>query len=214
MSAFVFKKARYLVELTGKKAKNINEFLEIIRSIDDSALFYHIHHALQDYHLVPLEYPNDFAYWVADELRQPELAEKLANIDILELDFNRLRQSLIGIIEEYINHHPAMNSVQEDHEFYFVKCVSIILPTRYSASNIGELLDAMKKIDSESLFYHFFATRLFYNHATSDLLDWILANTGNKELAYKLAHLDPYGFTNLDALRSEIIRILEKYTAR
>jgi septum formation topological specificity factor MinE len=213
-STFIFKKARYQPELTGKKARDIKEFLEIIKNIEESSLFYHIHHALLDHHLVPLEYPNDFAYWIADELREPELAEKLVNIDILEMNLNRLRLTIIKIIEEYMQQHPMIDRVHEGHEFYFVKCTTVTFPTKYSASNIIEFLDALSKIDSDSLFYHFFATRLLYNRETNDLSNWILTNTGNKELADKLARLDPYSFTNLDALQVEIIKIIEKYIAR
>ncbi len=211
MSTFVFKKARYLVELTGKKAGDIKEFLEIIKNIEQSSLFYHIHHALLDYHIVPLEYPNDFAFWIADELREPELAEKLANIDILEMDLDKLRHSIIKIIEEYVQQHPGIGRAHEGHEFYFVKCTTIIFPTKYAANDIEEFLEALRKIDSEALFYHFFTTRLFYNQETNDFSRWVLAITGNKELADKLASLDPYGFTNLDALRAEIIKVVEKH---
>lgn len=208
---FIFKKARYLVELTGKKARDIREFLEIVRNIEDSSLFYHIHHALLDYHLVPLEYPNDFAFWIADELHEPELAEKLANIDILKLDFDGIRHSIVKTIEEYIQQHPVIDRAHEGREFYFVKCNSIIFPTNYTASNINEFLDAMRKIDNESVFHHFFAARLFNHQKTNEFSTWISTATGNEELAEKLANLDPLGFTNLEALRAEIIKTIEKY---
>ena len=209
---FRFYKARYHSELTGKKATDIYEFLAVIKEIDESAIFEHIYHALLDYHFLPLEYPNDFAYWIADVLHEPALAERLANIDLRKLhDLAMVRQEVIRVIEDYLATHDEMSSKAGiGQEFYFIRCISVIFPTRYVASDIKEMLAILKEVDLETIFYYFIASRLLDGGHYKKWSDWIFEND-SQELMEKLDNLYPYGFASMEAMRTEIVKIVEKY---
>ena len=209
---FRFYKARYHSELTGKKATDIYEFLAVIKEIDESAIFEHIYHALLDYHFLPLEYPNDFAYWIADVLHEPALAERLANIDLRKLhDLAMVRQEVIRVIEDYLATHDEMSSKAGiGQEFYFIRCISVIFPTRYVASDIKEMLAILKEVDLETIFYYFIASRLLDGGHYKKWSDWIFEND-SQELMEKLDNLYPYGFASMEDMRTEIVKIVEKY---
>ncbi|MHC1569996.1 hypothetical protein CW696_03320 [ANME-2 cluster archaeon] len=208
---FIFHKARYQFELTGKKARDLHEFLAVIKEVNESSIFNHIYHALLDYHLLPLEYPNDFAYWIADVLHEPVLAERLANLDLREFhDLEMLRNRLINIIEDYLAMHDVTSRAGIGQEFHFVRCISVVFPTRYAVTNMNEALDILKEIDLDSIFYYFVASRLLGGGHYRLLSQWILENDSH-ELMEKLDNLYPYGFANMNDMRNEIIRIIERY---
>ena len=54
----------HLSELTGLKASNLNELLELIKTVSGSCIYHHTHRFLQQHQYLSPEPPNDFAYWV------------------------------------------------------------------------------------------------------------------------------------------------------
>lgn len=209
---FTFYKARYLLELTGRKAETIHELLDGIRKIDESSLFNHIHHALLDHHFVPLEYPNDFAYWIADVLHEPVLAEKIADIDLRHFnDIGALRNAIINEIQGYVRHNEVKGRASTGQEFHFVKCTSFIFPSRYTVRNIAQAVNAFREIDTSSIFYHFVAHRFLSKDKSHDFMNWIGKITGDSELVNRLKNIDPYGFPSMGELKKELLKILESH---
>ncbi|MCK4811868.1 MAG: hypothetical protein KAS74_06320 [Methanosarcinales archaeon] len=211
MPDFTFYKARYQSELTGKSARDISELISVIKDVDESSIFHHIYHALLDYHFLPLEYPNDFAYWIADVLHEPALAEQLADPDLREIhDLEALRARILSIIENYLTTHDVTGMARSGQEFHFIRCISVIFPTRYVASDMGEALEILKEIDLDSIFYYFIASRMLDGEHYKEFSRWVLEND-SRELMESLDNLYPYGFANLNAMRVEIVKIVERY---
>jgi len=211
MTDLRFYRARYQFELTGKKARDIPELLAAIKEIDESSIFDHVYHALLDSHFLPIGYPNDFAYWIADTLHEPVLAERLADLDLREFpDLESLRKRIILIIEDYVTMHDVSRRADIGQEFHFNRCISVTFPTKYVVTNINEVLETIKEIDLDSIFYYFIASRLLGGEHYKELSRWIL-NNDSHELIEKLDNIYPYGFANMDALRNEIVRIIEGY---
>ena len=211
MPDFIFYKARYQSELTGKSARDISELISAIKDVDESSIFHHIYHALLDHHFLPIEYPNDFAYWIADVLHEPALAERLADPDMREIhDLDALRARIVDIIEDYLATHDVSGRAGVGQEFHFIKCISVIFPTRHVASNIREALEVLKVIDLDSIFYYFIASRMLSGEHYKAFSRWILENDSH-ELMESLDNLYPYGFANLNAMRVEIVKIVERY---
>ncbi|HIE32142.1 MAG TPA: hypothetical protein EYP67_07180 [Methanosarcinales archaeon] len=211
MSDFTFYKARYQSELTGKSARDLHELISAMKTVDESSIFHHVYHALLDYHFLPMEYPNDFAYWIADALHEPALAERLADPDLREIhDLEALRARILSIIEDYLTTHDVTGVAGVGQEFHFIRCISVIFPTRYVASNMGEALEVLKNIDLDSIFYYFIASRMLSGEHYKAFSHWIIENNSH-ELMEELDNLYPYGFANLNAMRVEIVKIIERY---
>lgn len=205
---FEFYTSSQLVEITGKKAAHLKEFVEILKEIEGSSLFYHVHHAFREHQFAPGYYVNDFAYWVREELGEVVLAEKLANIKIKDYtNIESLRQKIVEIIEDHLKKAIEIRKASPGREFYFCKNIGVIQKTKHVAWDLNEFCEALKRVGLRSLFFHFFEARLRLGRNTNDFSNWIKFNFGEEELARKIEALDPYLYT-MDELRDRIIALI------
>ncbi len=206
-----------LRELTGLKAKNLKEFLAVIKAVPGSVIYHHTHHFLRQHQYLTPEPPNDFAYWIRESLGEDRLAERLASVDICAYSSIRsLREKFIQIIEEYIAKKGARfeeREAQEGEEFHFVKAVSFVIPTGIEAWNLEEFAEGLKKTTVDSLYYHIFEARLRLEKPTNDFSSWLENSLGLKELAKAIERLDPYTHT-MDGLRKHILQLVDKEVKR
>ncbi len=201
-----------LSELTGLRAGNLSQLLELIKVVPGSCIYHHTHRFLQQHQYLSPEPPNDFAYWVSGVLGEDELGERLASIDTIQFPTIRsLREKIIATIEEYQESYPRakLRFAYEGEEFYFIKAVSFVLATNYIANDLKEFVQALKKITLDSIYFHIFEARLRLEKTSNDFSYWIESSLGDKALAGQISRLDPYTQT-LDALRRKLIKIIEK----
>lgn len=57
---FVFYTRLHLSELTGCKASNLKQLVDIIRTMPESSIYHHTHRFLQQHQYLSPEPPNDF----------------------------------------------------------------------------------------------------------------------------------------------------------
>lgn len=199
-----------LTELLGRKAKNISELLEGIRAVTGSSIYYHTHRFLQQHHFLSPEPPNDFAYWVGNILQEEKIGEQLAAVDIIQ--FNKiydLREKFVSTIEGYLKRNPAIREAPAASEFHFMKSITFIIPTQYTANNLTEFLRAVKKISIHSIYFHIFEARLRLEKGDNDFSNWLGLELGEKELAEVISKLDPYTQT-MESLRQKILNLVEE----
>ncbi len=209
---FKFYTRLHLTELTGLRAINLSQLAALIRKVPGSSIYHHTHRFLQQHQYLSPEPPNDFAYWVSQILGEEELGEKLASIDTVQYSTIRsLRDKIAATIEDYLknNRLAKLRFAREGEEFHFIKSVSFVLPTDYTANDLKELLIVIKKITIDSIYFHMFESRLSLERMDNDFSNWIRNSIGDKELADEISRLDPYTYT-LDGLRNKLIARLEK----
>jgi hypothetical protein len=208
---FVFLKARYLVELTGRKAKDLQELMDYISTADLSTVFYHVFHPLLDAHLVPYEYPNDFSYWLSDSLQDKDLAEQVANMDLPETGgLEAVRRELLRKIRSKFD-TAEHYSVQPGHEFNFVKCRFVVFPTGQRARTLEELVDFISQASELSIFYHMVTSRLFDGGKYDDFSRWILENTHERSLAAQITNISPSTHMSVRTLHQELLEVISRY---
>ncbi|MFA5310959.1 MAG: DUF5752 family protein [Candidatus Omnitrophota bacterium] len=213
---FRFHTRLHLTELTGLRAINLSQLAELIREVPGSSIYHHTHRFLQQHQYLSPEPPNDFAYWVTEILGEDELGERLSSIDTINYSTIRLlRDRIIETIEEYLENNPLakMKFAREGEEFYFIKSVSFILPTDYTANDLREFTDILKKVTIDSIYFHIFESRLRLEKNDNDFSNWIGNSVGNKSLAEKISKLDPYTHT-LEGLRGNLVYMLERELSR
>ncbi len=211
-SEFKFFTRLNLTELTGLRAANLFQFLELIKSVPGSSIYHHTHRFLQQHHFLSPEPPNDFAYWVKEVLGEDELGERLASIDTVRFaNIRSLREEIVNILEEYIRDNPLsrIKFAKENEVFHFNKSISFVIPTVYTAWNLEEFLNVLKQITIDSIYYHMFEARLRLEKASNDFSLWIEDSLGRKELALQISRLDPYTFT-LEDLRLKLIKLIKE----
>jgi len=205
---FEFRQCSTLLKATGKKAKNIGELKDLISTVSDDSIFHHTYQYFLKGHI--LEYTSDFSQWVGESLEESALAEHLASIDPYDFaDVDDLRAELIRVIDEYIRMFPEPREALPDNEFYFNETVTLIFPLGIRARNLAEFLTAMRYINTESIYYHFYEARIRLGGGIDDFSRWIEDTFGKKELADRIRSIDPF-MHSLEAIKEHIIEEVEE----
>jgi hypothetical protein len=80
-----------------------------------------------------------------------------------------------------------------------------------------ELLEAIEEIPLDSIYYHTHSYFLRHKYVSglypNDFATWAATHVGDRVLGEKLSVIDPFGFTDLEPLRSEILTILSDHIA-
>lgn len=209
---FRFNTRFYLPELTGLKASTLTQLANLIKEVPASSIYHHTHHFLQEHQYLSPEPANDFAYWVSEILGEDLLGERLASIDTIQFStIEGLRGEIVKTIEDYLKENPSADRkfAGEGEEFHVMKSVSYILQTNYLAHDLREFSEMLKKVTVDSIYFHMFEARLRLERKMNDFSNWVEDSLGEKTVAAKISHLDPYTYT-LEELRKKIIRIIEQ----
>jgi len=207
---FHFQSRTYLTELTGLKARNIHELVDILKKVPEAIIYYHTHRFLEQHHYLTPEPSNDFAVWVSDALGDEVLGERLASVDTFGFPtLGALRDRLVGIIEEHLSAESNLREATAGREFHFMKSLSVILPTPYVARDLREFVETLRKISLGSLYFHIFESRLRLGRGLNDFSIWMQDSLDEVELGEEIARLDPYAYT-LEGLRLALIQLIEK----
>jgi len=210
MSDFQFYTKLDQTILLGKKANNIPELLDGIRSVPDSCIYYHTHRFLQQHHYLSPEPPNDFAYWVTQVLNDDVLGEQLSSVDIIQFQsIAELRSRFVSLIHAHITTVEKGGDCPRGEEFHFVACRTFALPTPYIARTLAEFKDALERVSVNALYYHIFDAKLRLERGENDFSKWF-NGIGKPDLAEEVRNLDPYSHT-LEGLRKRIIVMVSRH---
>jgi hypothetical protein len=205
---FHFYTQYHLVELLGTKARNPVELLEGIKSVPASSIYYHTHRFLQQHHYLSPEPPNDFAFWLMEILHLKGLGEEFLSVDTVRYcNLEDLRRTFQESLEDYLSRDGAMADCLPGFEFHFMACKTFVLPMPYTAKNLRDFGDILRKVSIRSLYFHIFEARMRLGVPDNDFSQW-LKSIGEKRLADEISKLDPYNMT-LENLRRKIIRMVE-----
>lgn len=207
---FRFYECFALTTLTGRRAANIVEFVEILKTASVEAIFHHMHQYFLKPHAVLPEFPNDFAVWVSDSLSEPLLAEALANINPFEFsNIEDLRAELLRIIDDYIRSYPPPRPVLPGREFMFNEGITIVIPTDIEAAQIHDFAQKLKIVDYSSIYFHFYESRLRLGRPTDDFSEFLATSLDRPGVAAKIKSLDPYMYST-EVLRDKIVKLVEE----
>lgn len=99
--------------------------------------------------------------------------------------------------------------------FYFNSAAHLLRISREKATNLQELLDAIRLASDASIFQHTFQTleehHFIREGFSNDFSHWAFSACNEVELAERLAALDVREFTSIAALRERLVDIMETY---
>jgi Family of unknown function (DUF5752) len=196
--------------LLGRKAKNIGELLDGIRTVPGASIYYHTHRFLKQHHFLIPELPNDFAYWLRNVLNLRELGELTSSVNIVECEnLEQLRSKFVAIFENF-NHKEAYNiSCAPGYEFQFMSCKTFSFQLPLKAKDLKEFKKIFEHVSIYTFYYHIFESRLRKGKPMNDIAEWF-KNIGENELSEKVSNLDPYTMT-LEELRKKILNLMKQY---
>ncbi len=209
---FQFWSSASLEMLTGKKALDIKGLLDLIKTCSESSIFYHTFSAFMKMREIQVPYNSDFSSWVYQSLNEKSLAEKLMVIDFSEhSNVERLRNRLVGIIEDHIRDNPDSLKKIGNDPFYLYDVMRITYLTDKFAYDLASFRDAVAGISIYSLYYHFIESRLHTHLEKNDFSSWIETSLGLSGLAREIGKIDINVFT-LEGLRSRILKLIDAYS--
>lgn len=205
---FKFYECLALTRLTGKKASDVIDLLEIIGQISPESIFHHMHQYFLRRHVIAPEFSNDFAVWIAESLGERSLAEGVANLNPYEFDdIEDARKELIRIISEHLKNYPPPRPALPGKEFFFTEGVTFLIPTGLEAIDLKEFGQRIKEIDGTSIYFHFYEARLRLGKHGDDFSRFF-EGLGRKDLADKIKAMDPYMYST-EVLRNKISSLVE-----
>ncbi|UCH81229.1 MAG: hypothetical protein JSW20_01110 [Nitrospiraceae bacterium] len=207
---FEFKQCVSIVKATGQQAKNLKELRKLIASVGDESILHHTHQYFIKGHM--LDYTNDFSQWAGEYLEERALAERLTSIDPYTLkSITAVRKELIREIDAFLDAFPEPRDVTSGNEFYFNETINLVFPVGVKTKNLAEFLVALEHVDSGSIYYHFYDSRIRLGEgAVDDFSRWIEHTLGRKNLADSIRAIDPF-MHSIESIRSHIKNVVEEY---
>ena len=93
---FHFIKSTSFILPTPYVAKDLNDFVEILKNITPDSVYFHLFEA----RLRLEQETNDFSYWIETSLLEGELAKKIKSLDPYTYTMEDLRKKVIEIVEK------------------------------------------------------------------------------------------------------------------
>ncbi len=197
-----------IIRPVGKSAHNLREFLGILRDLDVSCIYKHLHQSFITHQFELWDYPNDFARWAAAGLGDLPLAEKFANFDPYEeQDMERIKAALIDLIEDHLWSCPSIPWARPGMEFFFEESQTLLIETELVAHDLKEFLDALHHIPIPSIYYHCYEAALRLGKGNDDFSNWLQKELQCDFSEKKIKNLDFYLFS-LEELRQALIEII------
>ena len=147
--SFVFIGYSELQEILGKEAEDEKRLVELIEEVPLDSIYYHTHSFFLRHHYIPGAYSNDFAQWVATQVRDLVLGERLSVVDPFEFKgLEGLREELISLIDDHLSRTSVVPRVIFGKPFYFKQSRIVEVPTGVEVRTLREFRDAINEMSS------------------------------------------------------------------
>src|SRR6187551_261117 len=127
---FSFMECSELREILGEEASDERRLVELLETVPLDSIYFHTHSYFLRHSYVERVYPNDFAQWVAMEVRDLVLGEQLAVVDPFAFsNLETLRDELLSIIDDHLSRMPIVPRVMYGSAFHFNQSRLMKVPT-------------------------------------------------------------------------------------
>ena len=200
---------------TGKRAQNLRELRDNLRTVHRDSIYYHFWGGLLRPRFDDPEYHNDFAIWSRYALQDAVLAERLGIVDPTDYtDLEGLREQVVEVVEERLDELEWVPWSKPDKQFYFVRSQIIVFDTHSRIERPEELARAVPLMSIGSIFLHFVDARRRSADGIDDFRAWIKGCfDGYEDLCDSLAKVDPF-FSSLSELRNMLTKVFHSHCGK
>jgi len=210
MEDFIIRDCSLLTKTSGLPAAiNLRELRERLAVCRQDVLYHHF----CETPLVPSfdnpDYKNDFAVWALLHLGDRVLAEQLGIINpYIFTDLEKLREKVLEVLDERLSQAYFVPSCQPGEEFFFTEAVTVVFDTGKRITSPEKLPEAIGRMTTGSIYYHFFEARRRGSLGIDDFSVWLSGFPGQEIWCRALQTVD-FVFFTLTELRGELVRVLE-----
>lgn len=210
---FTFVSCLELREWVGARAEDERQLAELIEQVPLDCIYFHTHAFFLRHKFVAGMYPNDFATWVALNVRDQVLGERLAMVDPAEFpDLQALREELVAVIDDHLRTLQIVPRAVAAEPFDFVRSRIVEIPTSVRAETLAEFRQALLEVDASAIYYHLVEARLRLGRAQNDFAAWLERGLGLSGLAARVRAINPY-VGSLERTRARLIQLCDEALA-
>jgi len=201
-------------ESLGIRADNERHLLERLETAPPESIYYHTVRSLLRRRIVPGPYPNDFASWVALEVRDAALAERLAFESPFDFgDMDEFREHLLGILDDHLSRLQFAPRGITGRPFFFLRGHLAAVPLEVEAADLRSFRHALAGVDESSVYYHSVEAIGRLGNPRGDFAAWVEDALGLAKLAARFAEIDLF-VLHLSAVRSRLLALVDAELAR
>ncbi|NGZ96466.1 MAG: hypothetical protein CV089_10125 [Nitrospira sp. WS110] len=212
--AFRFLGCSEIQEILGKQAEDERTLAELLEEVPLDSIYFHTHSFFLRHRFIERTYPNDFAEWVGEQVRDHVLAERLSVVDPFEYpSLEALREELISLIDDHLSGLATVPRAGFGAPFYFSRSRILEVPTGLEVRTLREFRAAISDVDVSVIYFHVFESHLRLQREENDFSAWIRHGLKLTELADRMRALNPY-LGSLERLRSNLLNMCDDQLAR
>ncbi len=199
-----------LRQVLDRSARDERELMDRLEEVPADSIFYHTHGYFLRHRPVGIAYGNDFARWVAVDVRDQALAERLALVDPFEWSrLEDLREELITIIHDHLARLSAVPRVEFGETFHFQQSQLIEVPLGATARTLAEFRAGLATVEASAIYFHMVEARARLGRPSGDFGEWIRTSLDMPELAERVSRIDTY-MTSLERVRARLLSLVDE----
>jgi hypothetical protein len=184
------------------------ELMHRIGEVPADSIFFHTFGYFLRHRAFTTAYGNDFARWVALEIGDHALAERLAVVDPFAFStLEALREHLVTILQDHLRGREAEGRMEFDRGFHFQQSHIVEVPLGLTAETLVEFRAGLATVDESAIYLHTVETRARERRADA-FAAWLRSALGLGELAEKFERIDPY-LTTLERIRGRLLGLVD-----
>lgn len=207
---FVFAACVEVRQALDQHAHDARELVACLEGTSDDAVFFHVHGYFLRHRPFTTPYGNDFARWIAVDLADLALAERLAVVDPFQFEsLSDLRAELVTIIHGHLHDASPGRRVEFAHAFHFQQSRMVAVPLGPSATTLAEFRQGLAVADASAIHHHMVEARARGGRRGGDFATWLRGALGLSALAEEIEHIDLY-LTTPERVRGRLLTLIDR----
>jgi hypothetical protein len=197
-------------ESLGVRADDARHLLERLETVPQDAIYNHTVRCILRRRVYPTAYPDDFSTWIATELRDVTLAERLAFHSPFDFpDGDSFRQHLLETIDDHLSQQPVSSAMVVGKPFYFLKGHLVSVPLAMFAADLPSFREGLARVDESALYYHAVERKRGLGDPRGDFAAWVEDALGLPALARSITEIDPF-VMSLAGMRGRLLDLVDR----
>ncbi len=206
---FVFTGCVEVRQALQRTASDERELMDRLEEVPAGSVFYHTHGYFLRHRPITTAYGNDFAAWVAVQVRDQALSERLAVVNPFEFpSLEALREELVTVVHDHLRRLRAVPRVESGEAFHFQQSYIVEVELGPPATTLPEFRDGVAAVDASAVYFHMVEARARLGRRSGDFAEWIRASLGHAELADRIERIDSY-MTSLERVRARVLSLVD-----
>ena len=192
-----------------RTAVDERELVDRLEEVPTGSIFYHTHGYFLRHRPITTSYGNDFAAWVAVQVRDQALSERLAVVNPFEFSsLEALREELITIVHDHVRQLRTVPRVEAGDPFHFQQSYIVEVELGPPATSLAEFRDGLASVDASAIYFHMVEARARLGRRSGDFAEWIRDSLRLADLADRIERVDTY-MTSLERVRARVLALVD-----